>query len=122
MSMRIEYVCDLSADTPLVRIYDFTESELNALRAALGALADGTASFIKISGGASSEQISATTDARDRGLIRREDGELCWLLTSAAWADVRDRAASLDTTLPNAFQWLGEEGEISVLLSRTGQW
>jgi hypothetical protein len=120
--MRIEYVADGSPDAPLLRIFDFTASELARLVQTFDTLANQSGASARASESSAAALVTLTSGSRDRGVIRKNNDTWEWSLTPESWADVRDRARQVDALTHEQFQWLSEIGQISVLLSLSGRW
>jgi hypothetical protein len=120
--MRFEYIRDGSSDAPLLRIVDFTAQELARLIETFEMLASRTVTSFPASAFSSRALGTLISGSRDRGVVRTNGETWEWVLTPQSWADVRDRARTLDALSHEKSQWLCEIGETAVLLSASGRW
>ncbi|MEO8504723.1 MAG: hypothetical protein ABI609_12565 [Acidobacteriota bacterium] len=124
--MKVEHLTEARSRGGLVRFFEFSPAEFEALVDAFSTLANGHAltpirlapsQHVTPVGFAALELGTASTD---RGI---EIGDtIRWFLTADSWSDVVDRAGALDPRSPSEFQWLDETGATTVLLSLTGRW
>jgi hypothetical protein len=126
--MKLEYLATGSPDCPLIRLYDFKPLEASALHAAIASLATEAADqveihqlpFVKVVEGC---RLTLVRSTRDQAVIskgRLPDFECRF--TAGTWDNVADLMAPFAVSA-RGFQWLtGVPGEISVLLSASGEW
>ena len=126
--MKMEFLPDGSPDCPLIRLYEFSVAEVQELRRFCMSLADGSATCIALHqqpgitaiGGC---ELNLRIDKRDVGLLQSKTMKFDCALTDEGWREVADLAEPFcDKVGPNTYQWLNEDGEVSLLLSPSGQW
>jgi hypothetical protein len=124
--VKLEYLETGSADCPLIRLYEFNSTDIERLRAEVMRLMDGSVSRIRLEkivpvtsiGGLESAFVQG---ARDRGVVRNGRNTFEVVLTSEGW----DRVEGLLEQFcepGSGYQWLCEQGDASLLLSRDGSW
>jgi hypothetical protein len=126
--MQLEYLATGSPDCPLLRLYDFTTLEARQLHAAIASLATEAAEhveihqlpFVKVVGGC---RLTLVLSTRDQAVISKgplPDFECRF--TAGTWDNVAGLVEPFAVSA-RGFQWLaGVPGEISVLLSASGEW
>ena len=126
--MKLEYLESGSSDCPLVRLYEFDASDLAHLCEHFQLLALGTVQRVALHELPFVEAVNhcrlvLRLSESDRGILRIScPGAFECVLTGEGWEDVNERAGALANTTAEAYQWLDKTGEISLLLSETGQW
>jgi len=124
--MKLEYLHEGSPDCPLIRLYEFDRSEASRLKDVFSNLAKRTTSNISLD---AQPFITAVNNCR-LGLTRGEhdigikgSGEVfeC-VLTSEGWKAVEGLTEPFCETELAGFQWLNEDGDVSLLLSPKGTW
>lgn len=127
--MKMEYLPSGSPDCPLIRLYDFTQSEVGSVARDFTRLAAGEVMSVALHDQAHIQcvggcRLTLKHSASDRG-IQKIDAPIAFEceLTTDGWQDVSDRARPLTSdSAGEVFQWLDETSDISLLRSRTGRW
>jgi len=125
--MRVEYVHDGAAQSPLLRFFNFTRADLADLIAAFSTLASPGAVAVRLAPGEfltgmNVKTLNARPSARDLGVVPQDHGTFDWVLTPQSWRDVAERARSLRLARSNSFQWLDQSSSIGVMLSHGDDW
>lgn len=126
--MKIEFLENGSPDFPLIRIYDFDESEVRTLFDAITALSNGSSKSVAIHELPKVESVAhchltAESTKRDIGVsrIRNEENSFLWELKPSGWDNVAGLIEPFLERLSGA-QFLDSPSKISVLLSWSGDW
>jgi hypothetical protein len=126
--MKIEYLKGDRPPLPLVRLFQFSPEEINALRRACNDLADGRLREFAVHdqvwarpvGGcrlywrASKVDIGVRLPAARQPLVLEYSDE--------AWREVESKLSHFVAPEPNTFNWLTMEGDVDVLISIDGTW
>ena len=126
--MKLQFLPDGSRDCPLIRLYDFDQEEVLRLKESFDHLADGSATSVLLHEQAGVEpidrcQLILRTGKRDAGVVQSGASTFECTLSPERWSDVAALAESICAAVrQNTYQWLNEDGEISLLLSRDGRW
>lgn len=132
--MRMEYLHEGSPDCPLIRLYDFDSVEIERLCDLFRSLSAGDSCgaglheqpYIEAVGEC---RLTLRVGNRDQRIV--PSGRSCfeWILTAAGWEWVWELASSFADQGCSAkpggnyyWQWLNRDGNVSLLLSQTGQW
>lgn len=120
--MKIEYLLAGAAECPLVRLFEFTDAEIDRLALAIGELSMGLRQCVAVgelpgSLGVDGCQVTLVCAAWDQGLAPGAATSVEVRLTAGTWDNV---VALLEPfrTGSNGFQWLGA----GLLVSRDGRW
>jgi hypothetical protein len=125
--VRLEYLPDGSPDCPLVRLYDFTPAEAAALGAAISDLAAGRTARVAVHelpgvvavGGC---QLVLRARSWEQAVIGVGPAAFECGFTAATWDNVAGLVEPFAAG-SHGYQWLaGVPGEVSLLLSVSGQW
>ena len=127
--MRLEYLRDGSSDCPLIRLYDFDARAVIVLRDLVVELAEGSRRELAVHdlpdvdalGGC---QLVLEVGTRNRGVIpERSPTSFRCVLTDASWENVAGLMGPFcEPGASGGFQWLSDEGKVSLLLSGDGHW
>ncbi len=125
--MKLEFLADGSQDCPLIRLYDFESEEAVGLRQIFISLSDGTRDSVPLDGERGFESIGGCRftlrlGKRDLGVMQKAKAEFDCVLTQEGWDDMAWRLEPFCKSGGSGYQWLNEEGNVSLLLSKTGQW
>jgi hypothetical protein len=129
--MKLEFLPHGSGDCPLIRLYDFDVIGACRLREALRALSDGSRQHIPLHEEWWIEPLDnccldLRIGERDLGVVQRLPLRFECILTQEGWWETMELADSLCTEPIEAtaftYQWLNEDGEVSLLFSSTGRW
>jgi hypothetical protein len=126
--MKLEYLAEGSPDCPIIRLYDFTESEAKQFHSLVTALASTTVERVEVH---RLEFVEAVDGCRltlvnrswDQAVFQKaKPAEFECGFTPGTWDNV---ACLVEPFTKGAcgFQWLaGVPGEATILLSPYGQW
>ncbi len=127
--MKLEYLPDGSIDCPLLRLYEFTETETAELRAKVAELAQGSSisialhdlNFVTPIGDC--ELILIVADD-DQGILASDSDSLFMcMLSQETWEQIAGLIESFSKSGGlSGYQWLDETSDISLLLSPDGTW
>ncbi len=127
-AMKMEYLADGSPDCPLIRLYGFRPAEVLELRSLCLSLANRAATCIALHeqpgidaiGGC---ELSLRIGDRDAGVHQSGKTRFDCTLTDEGWREVAGLAEPFCQIVePNTYQWLNEDGDVSLLLSPNGKW
>ena len=124
--MKLEYIADGSQECPLIRLYSFDESELRRLREVVEALSKKTvqSAFLYEQPGIEpidSCELTLRSGARDLGVLKTGPAKFECVLTPDTWEWVKELIDPFFES-SGGYQWLSEQGKISLLLSKSGSW
>lgn len=126
--MKIEYLGIRAPEGPLVRLFDFTRSEVEALCAACLALAEGRLREFALH---DQQWVQSVAECRfywraatkDAGVKQPMTGQpLVLEYTDEGWREVEDKLSQFVDAQRGHFNWLTMEGEVRVLMSVDGTW
>ena len=126
--MKLEFIAAGAPDRPLLRIFDFQTAEAAGLKALFDSLADGSRTSIGLVKDAMLESINGCElhmhlGAKDLGVTQSSALGFECVLTPDGWLNVAGLAEPFcEHAAPNTYQWLNEDGPISLLLSPSGTW
>jgi hypothetical protein len=126
-TMKVEYLKEGSDDCPLVRIFQFSDAEIQSLRQAFEDLASGSVEHARLDAvtrvdSVDGTQVSFSSDAAPRGLVVTGQKSFDVVLTPEGWRDAAELTASLCGSR-FGFQWLCDGvGDVRLLLSHDGCW
>jgi hypothetical protein len=124
--MKLEFLAVGSDDCPLVRVYDFTTSEVARLFAAFSSLASGGQQSIAVHESPGTEAVSGCrlflrAGTRDRGLVQLPGpASFECILTPESWDNVAGLTEPF-VAQTGGYQWLSTTGDANWLLSENGQ-
>ena len=123
----LEYLHEGGADCPLVRLYNFDRSDVVSLRDVCLDLAAGrmrevaleNQPWVQAIGGCA---VVLRASGFNRGILTPKTGApFVMEYSDEGWREVADKVAPfVDGSA--GFQWLTNEGDVNVLLSRNGRW
>ena len=125
--MKLEYLPDGPNDSGLIRLYDYGQAEVHALRKIASELATGARErvvlqhenwIVPIVGC----KLSLQRGQRDFGI--RQLGPLRFEceLTADGWNNVAGLLEPFCESATTGFQWLTNRGRVAFLISHSGQW
>ena len=126
--MKMQFLPDGSPDRPLIRLYDFEPADALLLKELFDSLANGLRTDVSLHEQKGIEpvdgcQLSLRLGKRDTGIVQKGPFTFECDLTPAGWADVASLTEPFsEAAEANTYQWLNEEGQISLLLSPDGKW
>jgi len=125
--MKLEFLAEGSPDCPLIRLYSFTPAEALCLNATVDQLDDGGTQEVALHREPFIEPVDACfltlrLGKRDQGIVPRAPFQFECILSDEGWLDVSALLRPFCETDTKGFQWLVEQGPISLLLSVDGKW
>jgi len=126
--MKIEYLAGNQWPLPLVRLFDYQCGEINDLREACTALADGRLSEFALHEQTWARPIDGCrfywrAAKKDVGVRLPAQGRpLVLEYSEEAWREVEGKLSQFIEHRPNTFNWLTSEGDVAVLISMDGKW
>jgi hypothetical protein len=125
--MKLEYLPDGSDDCPLIRLYDFTPTEVEHLRSAIDGLASGATQSVavhELRGVIPIDGCRLTLERQkwDGAIVQRGPNHFECGFTADTWDNIAGLVEPFASDA-TGWQWLaGAPGEASILLSRDGRW
>jgi len=125
--MKVEHLTEGSPDCPLIRLFNFTASEVQQLRKAFEALATGLLERVSLDGILCVENPDAillefVRSDRDTGIMKRDQRTFVLELSAEGWTTAAELAQPFCQSSSLGHQWLTNTGGIRLLLSPTGHW
>ncbi len=125
--MKVEFLAEGSQDCPLLRLYDFEFEEAVSLRQIFVSLRDGARDLVHLEGESGFEsmggcQLTLRLGKRDLGIVQKAKAEFDCVLTQEGWDDMACRLEPFCQPGCSGYQWLNEDGNVSLLFSKAGQW
>ncbi len=126
--MKLQFLPDGSPDCPLIRLYDFEAADALRLKELFDCLATGSRTSISLHEQKGIEpvdgcQLILRVGKGDTGIVQKGPFTFECDLTPAGWADVALLIEPFcEAAEANTYQWLNEDGQISLLLSPAGTW
>jgi hypothetical protein len=124
--VKVEYLRAGSEDCPLIRLFQYTASEVCLLREAARALASGVCQDISLHGESWLEPLHGCRLFLRRGTKNIGIRQLALLefecvLSAEGWSNLEGLLDPFCESNSNGFQWLTQRGQISLLISQNGQ-
>lgn len=125
--MKLEYLAEGSQDCPLIRLYAFDQPEVLRLRKIALSLANRSSVSMALHDERGVESVSSCklilrAGAKDIGVVQTAPLVFECTLTPATWGSVKRLIDPFCESKIGGFQWLSDQGKISLLLSRSGSW
>ena len=125
--MKLEFLASGSQDCPLIRLFDFDLPEVTRLRKIFEDLSQGALQTADLHNEPGIEPIDScqlTLRVGNRDLGVEQNGQLGFecVLTPDSWDWVRELVDPFCEGRTGGYQWLSEQGKVSLLLSRSGMW
>jgi hypothetical protein len=125
--VKLEYLTGGSAECPLIRLYDFGQSEAKQLRELVKSLATGDREnvalhnqpWVESVGGCS---LSLRRGNRNLGIRQSQTLRLECVLSSDGWSSVEGLLEPFCENNTTGFQWLTNGGRVALLISPSGKW
>ena len=110
-----------------MRLYNFEFEEAERLRQIVASLCEGSRDAVHLHGEPGFESVNGCRltfqlGDHDSGLAQKGQAEFVCVLTPDGWGDVAHLIEPFCARGCAGYQWLNEEGTVSLLLSKTGQW
>lgn len=124
--MKIDYLHEGSTDCPLIRLYEYQKNEIVELQRIVSDLAKGKRiSFdldrLNFIFSVENCSLSFIVNEKDDGIDTSANLSFTCRLSTDGWAQM----AGLLSPFPNkidGYQWLDENGKVSLLISPDGRW
>jgi hypothetical protein len=126
--MKLQFLPHGSRDCPLIRLYDFEAADVLRLKELFDSLATGSRTDISLHEQKGIEpvdgcELNLPAGNGDTGIVQKGPFASECDLTPARWADVASLMEPFgEAAEANTYQWLNEDGQISLLLSPNGMW
>ena len=125
--MKLEYLPGGSPECPLIRLYDFGQSEAKQLRKLVESLATGGRENVALHNEAWVESVGGCSlnlrrANRNQGIRQSRTLRFECLLSPGGWSNVEGLLEPFCESETTGFQWLTYVGKVSLLISRNGQW
>ena len=127
--MKLEFLESSSPDCPLIRLYGFDNLAALRLMELFRSLADGSQNHLRLHDQLGVEaiqgcQLDLRLGTRECGIEQTSRAAFECVLTSEGWAELADLMEPFCEagTMNEHYQWLNEDGSVSLLLSPTGRW
>ena len=125
--MKVEYLTDKSLSCPLIRLYEFNQVEAQSLRNLVRSLVAGECQGVALQGKVWAKSVGGCRLTLRQGTLNQGIHEVARLnfecvLNADGWSNVEgllDPFCDSDTT---GFQWLTQDGSVSLLISQSGRW
>jgi hypothetical protein len=126
--MKIEFLADGAEDCPLIRIYDYRVEEIEILRQACRELAAGRIAEYRLHeqpwvDAMDGCRFTWRTGSKKFGVQRQSSrNEFVLENSEDGWRGVEGLLEPFATASTGGFQWLTSQGDVNVLISRSGTW
>ena len=125
--MKLEYLSERSANCPLIRLFEFDQSEACQLRQLVKSLADGQSQDVALQ---NEEWVKSVGECRlnlrqgnsNQGVSQPRDLNFECVLTQDGWSNVEELLETFCESDKAGFQWLSQDGRVALLISQNGQW
>ncbi|HTZ72715.1 MAG TPA: hypothetical protein VMB47_02245 [Candidatus Aquilonibacter sp.] len=125
--MKLEYLADGSPECPLIRLYDFNQSEVQQLKHFVKLLVNGERQHVALQNEVWVNPVADCSLILRRGtrnegvrLIRGLEFEC--VMNSNGWNNVEGLLEPFCEGSASGFQWLSDGGRVALLISQSGQW
>ena len=125
--MKLEYLPDGSPDCPLIRLYEFNQSEARQLRQLVKSLVTGDRQDVALENEVWVEPVgecclSLRRGNRNQGVQQARAPKFECVLSPDGWSNVEGLLEPFCESNASGFQWLTHDGRIALLISQSGQW
>lgn len=125
--MKFEYLSDGSKGCPLIRLYDFSRTEVQLLRQLIRLLATGERELIALQNEFWVQPVrgcclTLRQAKRNYGVRQADNPTFDCELNSSGWNNVEGLLDPFCDSDISGFQWLTRDGTVSLLISQSGQW
>ena len=122
--MKLDYLDDGSPDCPILRLSEFSESEVTSLRDQTVKLSAGTLDRVTVNSmpgvvTAHGAVLTLVLAAADEGVVRLDGGEFECRLSAGQWIRVAELLEPFCAGSTGS-QWLDETSNISLLITKSG--
>jgi hypothetical protein len=125
--VKLEYLPDGSADCPLIRLFEFDQSEAQRLRQLVKSLVVGDRQDVALQNEEWVKSIGKCSLNLRRGNsnqgVRQAQGlKFECVLSPDGWSNVEGLLEPFCESNTAGFQWLTHDGSVALLISQSGQW
>jgi hypothetical protein len=125
--VKLEYLPEGSPACPLIRLYDFGQSEAKQLRELIKSLANGDRDNVALHNEAWVESVGGCSlnlqrGNQNQGIRQSQTLRFECVLSSDGWSNAEGLLEPFSESNTNGFQWLTNDGRVALLISRSGQW
>ena len=125
--MKLEYLSDSSLERPLIRLYDFDQSEVRRLRQLVQSLVACVCQDVALHNETWVEPVASCCldfrlGTRNQGVRQVQPLRFECVLTPNGWSNVEGLLEPFSESDTSGFQWLTHDGWIDLLISRDGLW
>jgi hypothetical protein len=126
--MKLEFLREGASDCALIRLYSFEQTQVQRLKEVFSSLAAGLCQEVALHSEPGIEamqgcELFLQAGSRDLGILERKPLKFTCALTADGWTVVADLVdAFCGPKGSKGFQWLNEDGPVSLLLSVDGRW
>jgi hypothetical protein len=125
--VKIEYLPEGSPECPLIRLYDFGQSEVKQLRELMKSLATGDRENVVLHNEACVESVGGCSlnlqrGNQNQGIRQSQTLRFECVLSSDGWSNAEGLLEPFSESNTTGFQWLTNDGRVALLISRSGQW
>lgn len=125
--MKLEYLPQGPSNSGLIRLYEYEQEDVRALRQAADELACGVREIILLNGGNWVTPIGGCSlvlkrGNSDRGVRQLGPTSFECELSPDGWSNVEGLLEPFCNPETTGFQWLTTDGRIFLLVSQSGEW
>jgi hypothetical protein len=125
--VKLEYLPDGFPDCPLIRLYEFDQSEARRLRQLIESLVSGVRQDVALQNELWVEAVgecclNLRRGNRDQGIRQARTQKFECVLSPDGWTNVEGLLEPFCESQTSGFQWLTHDGRIALLISQSGQW
>jgi hypothetical protein len=125
--VKLEYLPDGSADCPLIRLFEFDQSEAQRLRQLVKSLVAGDRQDVALQDQEWVKPVgkcclNLRRGNRNQGVRQAQGLEFECVLSPDGWSNVEGLLEPFCESNTSGFQWLTHDGSVALLISQSGQW
>lgn len=125
--MKLEYLPNGSPDCPLIRLFEFDQSEAQRLRQLVKSLVAGDRQDVALQ---DEEWVKPVGECclnlrrgnRNQGVRQEQALKFECVLSPDGWSNVERLLEPFCESNTSGFQWLTHDGRVALLISQSGQW
>jgi hypothetical protein len=125
--VKLEYLPDGSADCPLIRLFEFDQTEAQRLRQLVKSLVAGDRQDVALQ---NEEWVKPVGECclnlrrgnRNQGVRQAQRLRFECVLSPDGWSNVEGLLEPFCESNSAGFQWLTHDGRVALLISQSGQW
>lgn len=125
--MKLEYLSVGARECPLIRLYEFDQSEARLLRQLVKSLVTGDHQDVALQNEMWVEPVAGCClnlrlGTRNQGVREVQPLRFEWVLSPDDWNNVEGLLEPFSESDTSGFQWLTNHGRVALLISRDGHW